>query len=198
MAVTDIEVHQLGQELFGEDNQRRRVDQLLTALDEANRDGKTEAVAALREQLDDIVPRIPVCPPEWHGWSPTFTAELLDDIAAFITKYVYLFDDQVAILAPYVLHTYTVNVSEHIVYTPYIHITAAERECGKTTLMNALRMLVCNPFKADGITSAAAIRRINRIHPTACFDELDSQLANKDLAADFKGILNSGFESGGV
>jgi hypothetical protein len=196
MSGIDEQVCEIGQELFGEDNKRREVDALLAALDEAIKDGRQEAADALRDRLDNIDPAIPLCPAEWSGWSPYVTSGLLEKIAKVIRRFVYLRDNQEAILAAWVLHTYVFKLSRH---TPYMFVTAPERASGKSTLMDVLKVMVHNPFRTDGITAAALVKRVSRIQPTLFIDELDAMLASSpELAAAAQGILNAGFHRNGV
>jgi hypothetical protein len=73
-------------------------------------------------------------------------------------------------LAAFVLHTYIFKLSRH---TPYIFVTAPERASGKSTLMDVLKVIAHNPYRTDGITAAALVKRVSRIQPTLFIDELD-------------------------
>jgi len=83
-------------------------------------------------------------------------------------------------------------------HTPYLHITAPEKECGKTLLMDVLAAVAFNPLSASGITPAALIRSVDMFKPTLFLDEMDSgQNGNRELAEAIRGILNAGFKRGG-
>ncbi|UWZ81836.1 DUF3631 domain-containing protein [Occallatibacter riparius] len=199
----DVDVRQLGQDVFGEDKAEREIEHLQTALNEALMRGDQITAGAVSDSLAD---RLPV----WNGWPAElfdlredYTAGLLDEIAAFIRRYVVLHDNQEAILAVWVLHTYVFQFS---FFTPYIFVTAAEKACGKSLLMDVLRVLAHNPRRAGGITAAALVRVIDRERaadakdrPTLFLDEMDAQLAsNPEFAATLQGILNEGFVRYGV
>ena len=99
------------------------------------------------------------------------------------------------ILAAWILHTWTFEAAET---TPYIHITAPERECGKSRLMEALAALACNPVRSGGMTAAALVRCIDAKSPTIFLDEMDAQVnGDKEYAEAIRGILNEGFRKGG-
>jgi hypothetical protein len=105
-------------------------------------------------------------------------------------------EEQTVVLAAWLLHTYTFYAAET---TPYIHITAPERECGKSRLMEVLTALAANPVRSGGMTAAALVRAIAQLKPTVFLDEMDAQLGgNKEFAETIRGILNEGFRAGGA
>jgi hypothetical protein len=80
----------------------------------------------------------PIVPPMTAEIVAAMTSELLDTFKAWILRYVILSEEQATILAVWVLHTYALEAAE---MTPYLHITAAEKECGKSLLMDVLAAL---------------------------------------------------------
>jgi hypothetical protein len=124
------------------------------------------------------------------------TSELLEEAYRWVRRYIILSDQQAVILAVWVLHTYTYESAEVAVY---IHVTAPERECGKSNLMRALVAIAANPIRSGGISAAALVRVIDSTRPTVFLDEMDAQLGgDKEFAETIRGILNEGFEKGGV
>ena len=77
---------------------------------------------------------------------------LLASCLNWIRKYIVLTVEQGVVLAAWLLHTHTFEAAET---TPYIHITAPVRECGKSILMDALGELAANPKRSGGMTVAA-------------------------------------------
>ena len=133
---------------------------------------------------------------EMSGMKESETAELLDAIVRFVRRYVYLHDDQEAIVACGILHTYIYGKFE---YTPYLRITAAEKACGKSKLLDVIGCLVNGPCKSDELTPAVIKRIVHAQHPTLLIDEIDSMFQkNKDMAAALSGVLNGGFKYGAV
>lgn len=123
------------------------------------------------------------------------TAELLETCRQWVRQFVIVSDEQAVILAAWILHTWVFEAAET---TPYIHITAPERECGKSRLMETLEALACNPIRSGGMTAAALVRCIDAKNPTIFLDEMDAQLgADKEVVEAIRGILNEGFRKGG-
>ncbi len=124
------------------------------------------------------------------------TGQLLDQCRGWIQRYIVVSDEQAVIMAAWVLHTYVFDAAET---TPYIHITAPERECGKSRLMETLEALAAAPVRSGGMTAAALVRTIEAKRPTIFLDEMDAQLGgDKEYAEAIRGILNEGFRKGGV
>jgi Protein of unknown function (DUF3631) len=124
------------------------------------------------------------------------TAALLQACREWVHGHVIVSGDQGNVLAPWVLHTWAIDAAE---YTPYLHITAAEKECGKSRLLETLKPIVYRPCMSTGITAAALLRIINRDSPTLLLDEVDATFGgNKDAAESIRGVLNAGFQRGGV
>jgi hypothetical protein len=119
------------------------------------------------------------------------TGELLATCRKWISKYVVLSETQAVIIAAWILHTYTFETSEN---TPYLQITAAEPECGKSTLMQAIAAVSSNPIRSGGMSCAALIRTIDLKRPSLFLDEMDAQLnGDKEFAETIRGILNEGY-----
>ena len=133
--------------------------------------------------------------PELQSAIEKDTAELLEICEQWVRRYVILSEEQAVVLAAWILHTWTFEAAET---TPYIHITAPERECGKSRLMETLAVLAFNPVRSGGMTAAALVRCIDAKGPTIFLDEMDTQLSgDKDYSETMRGILNEGFRKGG-
>jgi hypothetical protein len=101
------------------------------------------------------------------------TAYLLDTCRRWIRRYLIVSDEQASVLSVWILHTYTFDAAET---TPYIHITAPERECGKSRLMEVLEALAASPVRSSGMTAAALVRCVDAKKPTIFLDEMDAPL----------------------
>jgi len=124
------------------------------------------------------------------------TGELLETCRAWIQRYIILSEEQAVIMSAWTLHTYAFDAAET---TPYIHITAPERACGKSRLMETLEALAAAPVRSGGMTAAALVRTIEAKRPTIFLDEMDAQLGgDKEYAEAIRGVLNEGFRKGGV
>jgi hypothetical protein len=123
-------------------------------------------------------------------------AKLLDSIAAFVRSYVVLTDDQVSAVALWVFHTWAFEAAD---CTPYLRITSAEKESGKTRLLEVLSLLVREPVQTVNITDSALFRLIDGdVGPCVLFDEVDV-LFGKDARdrVELVGLLNDGYKRGG-
>jgi hypothetical protein len=123
------------------------------------------------------------------------TAKLLESCCAWVRRYVVLSDDQINILAVWTLHTWAIDAAD---FTPYLHITAPEKGCGKTRLLEVLNTVVKNPRMTGGMSAAALLRTVDAEHPTMLLDEVDAAFAgDKEFSEALRGILNGGFQRGG-
>lgn len=121
---------------------------------------------------------------------------ILDDIKTFMSRFVAFTDDAHAdVLALWVLHTWAFDASYA---TPYIYITSAEKQSGKTRVIEVLAVLARNPVTAASVSAPSLFRIIEAAEsrPTLFIDEVDAIFtgaANEDL----RGILNSGYKRNG-
>jgi len=139
---------------------------------------------------------------DWHLPSMTpedaaiFTSKLLETCRALIMCYFVVAEEQAVIMATWILHTYVFEAAE---FTPYLHITAPEKECGKTNLMDLLAAVAAKPVTSSGTTPAALVRIVHAMKPTIFIDEMDALLkGSRESAESIRGILNAGFRRGGV
>jgi Protein of unknown function (DUF3631) len=123
-------------------------------------------------------------------------AEILDDVARFIRRYVVLTEDQTTATALWVLHTYTFKAAG---ITPYLAITSAEKQSGKSLLLEVLAQLVMEPWLTGSVSAATLCRKIDVTHPTLLLDESDAAFnGDKDYSEALRGVLNHGFKSTGT
>jgi hypothetical protein len=121
---------------------------------------------------------------------------LLDDLSAFIGRYLVLSQAQSDVSALWVAHTHAVDAAE---FTPYLHISSPVLRSGKTLLLKILRMLVAKPWFTGRVTSAVLVRKTHAQHPTLLLDESDTAFtAGGDYAETLRGVLNTGFERTGT
>jgi hypothetical protein len=121
-------------------------------------------------------------------------AELLDDVRAFVRRYVMLSDAQADAVALWVAHTHAFESAES---TPYLEISSAEKESGKTRLLETLELIVARPWLTGRTTISALARKVDAELPTLLLDESDAALAgDKTYVQELRGILNSGFRRG--
>lgn len=132
--------------------------------------------------------------PEEAAVLTVLTGELLEACRAWIRCYIVVSDEQAIIMAAWILHTYVFDAAE---VTPYIHITAPERACGKSRLMEVLEALAFDPTSSGGTTAAALVRGIAAKPSTVFLDEMDALFkGNREGAEAIRGILNAGYCKG--
>jgi hypothetical protein len=116
---------------------------------------------------------------------------LLDSIKAYISHYVSLTEAQARVIAVWVLHTYTIDIADA---TPYLSITSAEKQSGKTRLLEVLETIVDKPWLTGKVTAAVLPRKIEVERPTLLLDESDAAFGGeKEYSETLRGVLNSGY-----
>ena len=124
------------------------------------------------------------------------SAKLLEDVIRFVRRFVVLSSAQSTIVALWVLHTHALVAAET---TPYLAITSAEKQCGKTRLLEVLQLLVARPWFTGRLTAAVLVRKIHADQPTLLLDETDTAFqSDREYAEALRGLLNSGHRRGGV
>jgi hypothetical protein len=82
---------------------------------------------------------------------------------------------------------------EAAIHSPILMVTSPEAECGKSTLLGLIGLLVPRSLASVGISPAALFRSIEKWQPTLIIDEADvAFVQNEDLRA----VVNSGWTRG--
>jgi hypothetical protein len=124
------------------------------------------------------------------------TVGILDDVIGLIRRFVLLTEAQAAVVALWVFHTHGIDAADA---TPYLAVTSAEKQSGKTRLLEVLNLLVARPWFTGRVTSAVLTRKIDSARPTLLLDESDAAFrGDREYAEALRGILNSGHRRGGV
>jgi hypothetical protein len=111
---------------------------------------------------------------------------LFRDLVHGIRKFIRISEDQGIVLALWVLFTW---LFEKIAETnPFIHVVAADKNCGKSTLLKVLRRLVRGGWLIASSTKSAFIRRAQRSRFTLLMDEADSFLQENE---EFRNVLDA-------
>jgi hypothetical protein len=122
------------------------------------------------------------------------TAALLDDVRAFLEQYVVLAASEAIAVALWVAHTHAIAAAD---CTPYLAITSAEKQSGKSTLLDVLELMVANPWITGGASAGALVRKISSSSPTLLLDEVDAAFGgSQEYTQTVRGILDSGFKRG--
>jgi len=129
-----------------------------------------------------------------HG-APSTGSHFLDEIAAFVERFVILSRSELLVVSLWVAHTWTFEASDA---TPYLAVTSAEKRSGKTRLLEILELLVRSPWRTGRVTPAALARKVESDCPTLLLDEwVATTRGNQEFADTLRGILNVGHRRNG-
>jgi putative DNA primase/helicase len=117
---------------------------------------------------------------------PVDGAALLDELVAVIKRFI-VCDHHTAVAAS-LWCTFT-WVIESVQVAPIAMITAPEKRCGKSQLLNLMGKLVRNPLVASNISPSATFRVIETYRPTLLIDEADTFFKDNE---ELRGVINSG------
>jgi hypothetical protein len=132
--------------------------------------------------------------PELTPWDHRVNGrELLDQLRTTYNRFLILPPQADILLAVWTLHTY---LFDSFTFTPYIHVSSPEKECGKSTLAELMQRLCANATTPGSMSAAAMFRRVERMKPVLLLDEWDTMSEDSRLAC--LNILNTGFKYNGV
>ena len=125
--------------------------------------------------------------PTVAAWpSPVNGAALLDDLQATVLRFIVCEPETAAAVALWIPFTWLVDFVQ---VAPLAIITAPEKRCGKTQLLDVMGRLSRRPLLASNISPAAVFRVIEAHSPTLLIDEADAFMKENE---ELRGILNSG------
>lgn len=106
--------------------------------------------------------------------------------------------EQSLIVALWIAHTWTFSESfpRHPWTTPYLYVHSAEKQSGKSLLIELCESLVLNPEKAIGVTTSVLFNLIESRHPALFIDEADA-IWNGAKNEELRGTINGGYKHGG-
>ena len=131
-------------------------------------------------------------------------ADLLTQVETWGRRFTSVGDHEACAYTLWTMHCWTIDAAYS---TPYLHITSAEEESGKTRLMEVLEMLVPRPVLAADMSDATLYHIVDPVkkpegweRPTLFLDEVDSIFSTskkKDGSKDtFRSLLNAGYRRG--
>jgi hypothetical protein len=118
----------------------------------------------------------------------------LNELAAFVRRFVVVTREQADALALWIAHTHAFDAADA---TPYLAITSAEKRSGKSRLLDVLELLVARAWRAITPTEAVVFRKIEKDGPTLLLDEVDAIFGPR--ASEHEGLralLNAGNRRG--
>ena len=135
----------------------------------------------------------PLTLPEPKPWpDPVAGEELIDDVTKAIRRYVILGEDLACSCALWVI---AAHAFDEFAIFPRLFVSAPEKGCGKTTLLDVLFRLSNRPIKASNITAAGLFRTIELVHPTLLLDEADAYMRGHE---DLRAVIDAGHSRDGA
>jgi putative DNA primase/helicase len=120
-------------------------------------------------------------------WPDPMNADaLLHEIRATIKRFIVCEPETRVAVTLWAAFTWLIDAVE---VAPLAVITAPEKRCGKSQLLNLMGKLARRPLVASNITPAATFRVIEAHQPTLLIDEADSFFKDNE---QLRGIINSG------
>ncbi|HEY5011432.1 MAG TPA: hypothetical protein VIK61_01845, partial [Acidimicrobiia bacterium] len=121
---------------------------------------------------------------------------LLDDLRSFLCRFVAFPEpEQADAVTLWIAHTWAFEAAEA---TPRLSIQSAEKQSGKTRLLELLDLLVRSSLSVASISAAAMFRLIADGPTTLLIDEADTIFDGRGSGAeDLRGVLNAGYRRGG-
>jgi hypothetical protein len=121
-------------------------------------------------------------------------AGVLDRLVEFVSWFLWTQSDhQLNAIALWIVHTFLIDEFD---VTPYLEISAPEKRCGKTRLLELLDLLCHDPVFTVNI-STAAMFRLAPERPTFLIDESDA-IFGRGGDEDKRAFINSGYKRGAV
>jgi putative DNA primase/helicase len=124
----------------------------------------------------------------WH--EPVEVGALADQLEARLKRHVVMSDEAALTVALWVMFSW---VHDAAVHSPILLVSSPEAECGKTTLLSLVSLLVPKGFVVVEISSPVLYRMIEKWHPTLIVDEADSIFKNN---GELRSVINSGWTRG--
>jgi hypothetical protein len=125
------------------------------------------------------------------------TAQLLDDLVAYLKRYLVLTDAYYLVVAAWILHAAAIRAFE---ITPRLIIRSVVKRSGKSRLISAIELVLPNASSEVNPKPASLIRAIDASggNEAILFDEVDLYFNPKagEDKSDVQAVLNSGFERG--
>ena len=124
---------------------------------------------------------------EIEPWpEPVKGAELLNKIEQTIRRFIVCEPETARAAALWIVMTWLIDV---VKVAPLAVITAPEKRCGKTQLLDLIGKMSYRPMSTSSITPSALFRSIEMWQPTLLIDEADAFINDNE---EMRGLLNAG------
>lgn len=119
---------------------------------------------------------------------------LLIDVIGYIERFVVLTADQYISVALWIVHTHAIDAAYQ---TPYLNLRSAEKQSGKTRLLEILELLCPEAHLWTRPSEAVTYRTIATGKPTLLLDEIDTIWQDKGNEHEgLRALLNAGTRRG--
>jgi hypothetical protein len=125
----------------------------------------------------------------WDG--PVGGMDIFKDIYTLLGQVMWMTDSARMTVTFWVIAAFAFTVFRKF---PYLRIKSADRNCGKSTLVDLLAELVFKPLIAADVTPAGLYRAAEEFQPTILLDEFDNAEQIKELTQ----LLNAGYDANRV
>lgn len=99
-------------------------------------------------------------------------ADLLDQTRDFVRRFiVFPADEHAEAVALWIVHTHAVEAFD---FTPYLSINSPLKRCGKSTLLDVLKLTAARSWPVVSPSPAVLFRKIEADCPTLLWDEVDT------------------------
>ncbi len=142
-------------------------------------------VKAARNNASESVDSIPFADIDPHE-EPIVPAELLDEIVSIILAYIVLDIEQAYAIALWIAFTWFID---DVDIAPLLLISAPEKSCGKSQLLDSVSRLSYKPLSASNCSTSALFRACELYGPTLFIDEADTFIKENN---EIKGLINAG------
>ena len=121
---------------------------------------------------------------------------MLDRTARFVDRFVsFASPHQLTAVTLWIAHTHAFAAAE---CSPRLAIQSAEKQSGKTRLLEVLDLIALNPRQVVNMSEAALFRAIEAAPLTILFDEVDAIFGPKARdREDLRAMLNAGYRKSG-
>jgi hypothetical protein len=122
----------------------------------------------------------------WDG--PVDGIELFREIYSLFGRVMWMSDSARLTITFWLIASYTFKAYRKF---PYLRIKSADKNCGKSTLVDLVSELVFNPLIATDVSPAALYRVVEKFTPTLLLDEFD----NAEQIRELTQLLNAGYDN---
>jgi hypothetical protein len=118
-------------------------------------------------------------------------AELLDELAAALHKYIILSDAEADATTLWLVRTHAHDAFD---FNPPLWVRSVEKRSGKTRLCEVAERVAAKALLVSSVSASALLRVVETDRPCVILDELDALLRKSpELAEAVRGLINSSF-----